>query len=123
MEAVLQGKSKLEAKRIAQYAESTSSYSIENTTIKAAFARLVRRAAPAHKLAQRIAEGIDATRENVIIAKGEVIDTQVLPDFRERREYVKLAAQYGQYVDEERGAEVNVAVGFTLINSIREPKS
>ena len=40
-----------------------------------------------------------------------------------RRAYAELASEYGGYIEKDKGSDVNVAVGFTLINSIREPKT
>lgn len=118
LEGRSQGMTKEQAKRFAQYADSTSTASIENSSVKAAFARIVRRAIPAHKLAQRIAEGLDATK--VLVIEKCIEET---PDYRERREYAKLAAEWAGYVEPEKGAtETNVGVGFTLINNITAPK-
>lgn len=122
LEGRTNGLTKTEAKRLAGYAESTDPCKIENTSVKAAFSRLVRQYVPAHKLAARIAEGVDATK-SVTVGSGENLEQQEVTDFRERREYVKLAAEYGQYVEPEaKGGDVNVAVGFTLINGITRPK-
>src|ERR1700689_2881515 len=57
-----QGLSKREALRAAQYSENTAPSRVENASVKAAFARIVRRAVPAHVLAQVIAEGQKASR-------------------------------------------------------------
>ena len=122
LEGRTNGLTKTEAKRLAGYAESTDPCKIENTSVKAAFSRLVRQYIPAHKLAARIAEGVDATK-TIIVGSGEKAEGQEVADFRERREYVKLAAEYGQYVElESKSADVSVAVGFTLINGITRPK-
>jgi hypothetical protein len=107
------GKSRSEAKRIAQYAESTQPRHIENSSVKAAFARIVRRAAPADKLAKRIEEGLDATR-TVIVGKGESSEAVEAVDFRERREYVKLAAEFGQYVEPEAKSQNQVPIEVNI---------
>jgi hypothetical protein len=59
LECLAQGLSKREALRAAQYSENTAPGRVENSSVKAAFARIVRRTVPAHKLAIRIAEGVD----------------------------------------------------------------
>lgn len=119
----MDGKSKEEAKRIAQYSATTSTSTIEKSPqIKAAFARLVRRSIPAHKLAQRLAEGVDATK-SIVVTSGKESSISEVVDFRERREYVKLAAEFGGYVEKDKAGDVNVAAqGFTLINLITKPK-
>ena len=124
MEAVVAGKTKQEAKRIAGYCATTSTSVIETTSVKAAFSRLVRQYVPAHKLAQRVAEGVDATKTIVVMGgKNEPATTQEIADFKERREYAKLAAEFGGYVEPDgKSPDVSVQVGFTLVNNITKPK-
>ena len=111
------------AKRYAQYADSTHPPSIESPSVKLAFSRLIRRAAPAHKVAQVIADGLEATETKFFQFEGRVTESRDLINWSERRAYAELASEYGGYTDKAKGADVNVAVGFTLINSIREPKA
>lgn len=131
IEGVAQGMTRAEALRNAQYADSTRPSKVENTQVKAAFARLMRRAAPAHKIVKVIAEGLDATdtqiaEKKAYSDKGKIqsVEPELItsPNFRERREYAKLAATFGQYVDQDAGSSVQVAVGFTLINGVTRPK-
>jgi hypothetical protein len=104
---VLAGMSKREAKRLAGYAESSESSKIETPQLKAQFARLVRQSIPAHHIAKRLAEGVDATKT---IACGEDGATMEVTDFRERREYVKIAAQFGGYVETESQGGSSTAI-------------
>jgi len=94
LEGRSQGMTKEQAKRFAQYADSTSTASIESPSVKAAFARIVRRAVPAHKLAQRIAEGVDAKKTIFFQHQGVVKESRDLIAWSERREYVKLAVSW-----------------------------
>jgi hypothetical protein len=119
----VQGMSRTEAKRAAQYAETTAPGRIENSSVKAAFAQLIRRAAPAHKLAKVISDGLEATETKFFQHEGRVTDSKELINWSERRAYAELAAEYGGYAESKgKGTDVNVAVGFTLINCLTKPK-
>jgi hypothetical protein len=118
-----QGLSKREAKNLAGYAASTSTYSVENSSVKAALARLIKQAVPAHVLVRRIAEGVSAHETKFFQKEGVVTDQRDVVAWSERREYLKLAAEYGQYVEPEaKSTDANVVVGFTLINGITKPR-
>lgn len=127
---VSQGMTRTQALRFAQYSEATRPCAVENASVKAAFARLIRRTAPAHKIAKVIEEGLDATRTMVVIAgpkdsEGNQAPPQEhkVPDFKERREYAKLAADWGEYVDKDKSSvQANVAVGVTILNGVTRPK-
>lgn len=102
---------------------------IETVQLKAQFAKLARRFAPAHKIAQRLAEGMDATRpevtESEAVVEGKKIKQQTiteLPDMKERREYIKLAAEWGGYVDKSKGDSTNVGVSVQVTNRILPPQ-
>ncbi|MGD0567040.1 MAG: hypothetical protein ABSA78_01440 [Candidatus Sulfotelmatobacter sp.] len=114
--------SKREALRAAQYSENTAPSRVENSSVKAAFARIVRRAVPAHKLAQRIAEGVDAIETIFFQKDGIVIETRDVIAWGERRKYTQLAVEYGQYV-QTGNSDVNVTAPFILISGIAKPKS
>ncbi|MGA9471970.1 MAG: hypothetical protein WBV36_05875, partial [Terriglobales bacterium] len=80
-------------------------------------------AVPAHLLTKRIAEGVSAHETKFFQKDGVVTDQRDVVAWGERREYVKLAAEYGQYVEPEaKSGDVSVAVGFTLINGITKPR-
>lgn len=121
VEGRFQGMSKEEAKRYAQYAETTDPRKIENSSVKAAFARLVRRAAPAHKVAQILADGLEAKETKFFQYEGRVTDSRDVIAWGERRAYAQLAAEYGGYVEKDN-ASVNVGLSFVLINGITKPK-
>lgn len=114
--------SKRQAARNAGFADSTSISRIETPTLKAQFSKLLRQHIPAHKIAQRIAEGLDAQETKFFQFEGRVSDSRDVINYAERRQYAKLAAEFGQYVEPENKADVNVAVGFTLVNGITNPK-
>ncbi|MGC2493685.1 hypothetical protein [Candidatus Binatus sp.] len=122
-DAVLSGKSKTEAKRIAKYAESSNIARIETPSLKAAFSRMIRQYVPAHVLGKTIAEGVQACETKFFQHEGKVTDSRDVIAWGPRATFAKLAAEYGQYVEPEvKGGDVNVAVGFTLINGITKPK-
>ncbi len=110
LEGRAQGMTKEQAKRFAQYADSTSTASIESPSVKAAFARIVRRAASARKLALRIAEGVDATETKFFEHEGVVTASRDVIAWGERRKYIRLAAEYGQYA-EPNNSGVNTQLG------------
>ncbi len=118
------GKTKRAAKRYAQYAESTSPSRIENQSVRAAFARLIKQAVPAHVMVRRIAEGVSAHETKFFQKEGVVTDQRDVVAWGERREYLKLAAEYGQYVEPDT-AKVSIGEGgpsFILINGITKPR-
>jgi hypothetical protein len=122
LEGLAQGMSKRQALRAAQYSENTAPSRVENASVKAAFARIVRRAVPAHKLAQRIAEGIDATETVFFQKDGVVTESRDVIAWAERRKYAQLAAEYGQYVQPGK-SDVNVTAPFILVSGIARRKS
>jgi hypothetical protein len=123
IEGVTSGLSRTEAKRAAQYAECVRPNQVETPQVKAAFARLVRQYTPAHVLAKTIAEGVQAHETKFFQHEGVVTDTRDVIAWGPRATFAKLAAEYGQYVEPDaKAGDVNVAVGFTLINGITRPK-
>jgi hypothetical protein len=118
-----QGLSKREAKNLAGYAASTSTYSVENSSVKAALARLIKQAVPAHVMVRRIAEGVSACETKFFQKEGIVTDQRDVVAWSERREYLKLAAEYGQYVEPDAKVSIGeVRPTFVLINGITKPK-
>lgn len=117
--------SKREAKNLAGYAISTSTYSVENSSVKAALARLIRQAVPAHVLVKRIAEGVSAEETKFFQKEGIVTDQRNVIAWSERREYLKLATEYGQYIETkaDQDQQSKVSVGITLLNGITTPRS
>jgi hypothetical protein len=95
----LSGKSKKASALEAGFSESMAENAgakIETGDVRRAFQQLARRAVPAEKIVKRLQEGLDATwitrqgrgRKAVCIEE---------PYFRERREYLMLAAQFAGY--------------------------
>lgn len=105
LEGLARGMSRREALRAAQYSENTAPSRVENASVKAAFARIVRRAVPAHKIAQRIAEGVDATATVFFQKDGAVVESRDVIAWGERRKYIQLAVEYGGYVASGRSSE------------------
>jgi hypothetical protein len=69
IEGLAHGMSRQEAKRFAQYAETTRDAESRTPWVKAAFAHIMRQAAPAHKIVKAIADGLDATEPNSFSTK------------------------------------------------------
>jgi phage terminase small subunit len=116
IQALAQGMSRREALRVAQYSENTAPSRVENASVKAAFARIVRRAVPAHVLAQVIAEGVQATETKFFQHKGKVMDQREVIAWGPRSSFAKIAAEYGGYVEPDRGVsdstQIEVLVRF-----------
>jgi len=71
---------------------------IERPEVREALKKLLRQFVSAHKLAQRIAEGLDAMETKIVTYKGAITDTIDLVNYTERREYIKLILEYGYSV-------------------------
>jgi phage terminase small subunit len=105
VKGVVQGKTKKQAALDAGYSESVAlkaAEKIETPNVHAAFQKLIREAIPEKKLVQRLAEGIDAMETEFAKFEGQITDTKEVIAWGERREYIKLAAQYGGYVPKEQ---------------------
>lgn len=98
LEGVAAGKSIRAASVEAGYSVNVADRGIASMTptMQDAFRRLIEKAVPLEKAAQRLSEGVDAETSWF---NGK--EQQTAPDFRERREYLKLAAQWGAYVPKE----------------------
>jgi phage terminase small subunit len=124
LEGVTRGLSKTEAKRLAGYSESTQPCKIETPQLKAQFARLIRQHVPAHVLAKRIAEGVDAKETKFFQFEGKVTDQRDVVAWGPRATFAKIAAEWGQYVEPD-GPKVSIGEGgptFVLINGITKRK-
>lgn len=119
------GKTKYQAALDAGYAETTARTAkqhIETDDVREAFARLIQSVIPAEKVVARIAEGMDAIETKFYAFQGMVFDREDCVAWTERREYTKLAAEYGQYfvptsktegeVDHKHSGNVSVTVEF-----------
>ena len=90
---------------------ATNSYMVESAEVKKAFQELIRKKITAEKIADRVAEGLDA-KETIFFQKdGIVCDSREVVAWGERRAYAQLAAQYGGYFTpqvEMTGAVVHI---------------
>lgn len=100
LESLAEGKTKRQSALDAGYSESvarTAKEHIETEDVREAFAALIREKVPAEKIAARIAEGLDAMETKFYSFQGMVFDEKDVISWTERREYAKLAAEYGAY--------------------------
>ena len=104
IQGLARGLTKKQACLNAGYSETTARVPslIETPTVREAFARLIRRYIPAHKIIERIAEGLDATETKFFQKDGIVTDQVTVVDWPTRLAYCKVAAEYGGYVDRRR---------------------
>lgn len=112
-------KSKRLALLDAGYAPSTARCPaiVETKAFKFAFANLIRHRIPAHIIAKRLAEGLDATETRFLVVDKAIVEKQVV-DFAERRAYLEIAAKYGEYVAPAAEATPSaVNVNVTLVGS------
>jgi len=114
----LSGKSKKASALAAGFSESmaeNASAKIETGDVRRAFQQLARRAVPAEKIVERLQEGLDATwitRQG----RGRKATRIEEPYFRERREYLMLAAQFAGYYTPKQVIEADI----NEINARRE---
>lgn len=100
LQSLVNGKTKRQAALDAGYAESvakTAKEHIETPDVQKAFAALIQSVIPAEKIVARIAEGLDAMETKVFSFQGMIFDQTDMIAWTERREYAKLAAEYGSY--------------------------
>ncbi|HKH99707.1 MAG TPA: hypothetical protein VJ999_11415 [Candidatus Sulfotelmatobacter sp.] len=105
----LSGKSKKASAIEAGYSESmaeNAAAKIESKDVRRAFQQLTRKAVPAAKIVKRLREGLDATWVHQDGKRGEVEE----PYYRERREYLILAAKLGGYYIEKRDIEAELKI-------------
>lgn len=114
LEGLAMGKTRQQALDYAGYSETTRPCRVENSSVKAAFTKLMQRAAPAHKVAARIAEGLDATETKFFQKDGIVTDQKDVINWSERRAYAELAAEYGGYKETEKQPLANIGVQVTV---------
>lgn len=105
VQGVVDGKTKKHAALEAGYSVSAAENAaaiIEGSDVCAAFEKLIRHNVDPKKIAQRLAEGLDATETKVFQHNGEVTLTCDVVDYEQRRKYIALAAKLGGYhVDRE----------------------
>jgi len=68
------------------------------------------------KIAQRVAEGLDATETKFFQKDGAVKEEREVIAYGERREYAKMAAEYSGYVDPQKDKQPIVGISVTVEN-------
>lgn len=114
--ARVEGQSKRQAALSAGFPVSmaeNAAAKIETPDVHEAFRDLVRKAIPAERLIQRLSEGIDAMETEFAKFEGNISDSRETVAWSERREYLKLAAQFGGYVPKEQ-ADIVVPVQVVI---------
>jgi hypothetical protein len=109
----VKGKTKKEAALAAGYSPTTAlrTNRIETPNVRKAFAEIIRNCVPGELIGRRIREGLDAVKTEFFSSDGIVTDQRETVAWSERREYAKLAAEYGGYFTpqvEVSGAFVHV---------------
>jgi hypothetical protein len=100
LEGRASGKTKFQSALDAGYAETTARNAkahIETPDVQKAFAALVQAVIPAEKIVARIVEGLDAMETKVFQFQGMRMDSVEMIAWGERREYARMAAEYGEY--------------------------
>jgi hypothetical protein len=129
VEGLTEGKTKVQAALDAGYSDAmarSASHSIETPDVRVAFAELMRKHIPPEKIAQRIAEGMNAMETKFFQKDGEVKTERNVIAWGERREATKLAAELGGYHvppsrDEGRSG-MQIAIGVTVIGAESTPE-
>lgn len=128
VKGLVAGKSKRQAALDAGYSPSVAdrAVQIETKDVKAAFSRLIRKRIPAHHLARRIAEGVDAMDTKFFQKDGQVVESRDVVAWSERRHYAELAAKFGGYVEtdsQSSGAQIGIQVVVEHIGNAAHPAS
>ena len=115
----LSGKSKKDSALEAGFSPAmarNAAAKIENLSVRRAFQELARKAVPAGKILKRLKEGLDATWVHQDGKRG----TSVEPYYRERREYLILAAKLGGYYIEKKDVDAEVTVNDADVAARRQ---
>jgi hypothetical protein len=112
----------------AGYAPSTAKQGLAGVSQSKEIQELLRseinRQIPVSKLVDRIAEGLDAKEFKFFASDGHIVDKVAVPDYKERREYIALAAKFGRYFEEKipqsAATEVDLRPVEELIAEARE---
>jgi hypothetical protein len=113
------GKSKKESALEADYSESmarNAAAKIEDQDVRSTLQELARKAVPAAKIVKRLQEGLDATWVHQDGKRG----TTAEPYYKERREYLILAAKLGGYYTEKQRVDAEVKVEMEDAAEMRE---
>ena len=87
---------------------------IETPDVREAFAALIRQKISADKIAQRIAEGLDAEETKFFQKDGAVVESRDVIAWSERRAYAELAAEFGDYHALSKGNSSTPAISFSI---------
>jgi len=112
----IDGKTKVESKRLAGYDESTSTEIVERSKeLKSELAKaLDRQGLSTDMLAKKIAKGTEAKKKHYYAFEGKVMDEREVEDNETQFKYTKLACEVrGDLVQE--GNQLNVNVGLVEI--------
>ena len=107
------GMSKQKAALAAGYSPSVAksvNAHIETPDVKLAFRQAIEKYAPYEKVAQRVAEGLDANETKFFQKDGFVMESKDVIAWSERRMYAELAAQMGDYWTPKMQNQVGVFV-------------
>jgi hypothetical protein len=131
LKGLAEGKTKkaaaLEAGFSPSAAASPASH-IETPPVREAFKKLVQETIPAETIVQKLTEGLDAQETKFFQKDGKVQETRDVIAFGERREYLKLATEYGGYhvpraeLGGEGGGPLQVVIRRIGADLDREPK-
>jgi phage terminase small subunit len=114
VQGLVDGKTKKQAAIDAGYSPSfarAAGTNIETKDVQQAFRHLLRTRIPAHKIAKRIAEGLDAVETKFFQKDGVVTDSKDVVAWSERRQYAELASEFGGYVARNQDvSQTNVGI-------------
>lgn len=122
MEERAKGKSKLQAAKAADFSDSMARVAgakIETADVRRAFQALIRQTIPSEKIAERLAEGLDAMETEFAKEKGMITDERDVIAWSERREYLKLATEYGGYFVPKAEIEISKSLSEMTDDELR----
>lgn len=81
--------------------------------VRAVFTDLIRRAVPPSKLADVIAQGLEAKTVEWGKLEGQFVDSREHVNWSERRQYAAMAAEYAGYIMHDQGPATVIGISFT----------
>jgi phage terminase small subunit len=114
------GKSMKQAALDAGYSENTANRACVDILprVTEKFQDVIRRYVSAEKIAQRIAEGLDAEETKFATFEGNITDARNTVAWSERRAYAELASKLGGFYVEK----IEHSGGIVLRNSVPRPE-
>ena len=111
---MMEGKTKVEAKRLSGYDEDTSSEVVERSPALRNALRLAMdaRGLTAEVLAEKIHKGIESKKTNYYAFNGIVTDEREVSDNETQHKYVRTALEVRGDLVKEDGAKLNLNVGI-----------